>query len=457
MYLCNPVSSFRAGMTAMAEKINEELDTVKGHLGDACRPAHMELLSPFVDNPFVLCLAARLDELERGSGDRRSATDSSLAELSPFSTKSVGSEPTLQRTPGKKLILPQEIPCLDAPSQLTQLVCTTANAVGAKCVKATKRLKFGGSVQDSSAHKGSERRSGEAEECVEEKNVGQNLALGELLESLNRLKGAAEEEACRLGRVECEMHQQVLDNRHRLDNLSAEFASLRQIIPGLHAWKQGLEDELNSLRKEVEGELLAAKQGLDDELERSTAQLQSELQSLAQDLGQEVRASTHELDVKLERLTVVVGTAAFFQRGSQGDTLSHSVSSVVNGHSLQLSQTKALAHESVHAGTSHNEDAALGDTDLHFTLKRLGLAVKVLQRNLDKTNKGVVQVKEECSSECKALRSDLRRQEVTPARACTLACAVTRPLPTCLRVCCMRRRHCLLVLASQIHHRRKNG
>jgi len=450
----SPSLTGRLGMCAACSRVTA---AVTPSLGDACRPAHMELLSPFVDNPFVLCLAARLDELERGSGDRRSATDSSLAELSPFSTKSVGSEPTLQRTPGKKLILPQEIPCLDAPSQLTQLVCTTANAVGAKCVKATKRLKLGGSVQDSSAHKGSERRSGEAEECVEEKNVGQNLALGELLESLNRLKGAAEEEACRLGRVECEMHQQVLDNRHRLDNLSAEFGSLQQIIPGLHAWKQGLEDELNSLRKEVEGELLAAKQGLDDELERSTAQLQSELQSLAQDLGQEVRASTHELDVKLERLTVVVGTAAFFQRGSQGDTLSHSVSSVVNGHSLQLSQTKALAHESVHAGTSHNEDAALGDTDLHFTLKRLGLAVKVLQRNLDKTNKGVVQVKEECSSECKALRSDLRRQEVTPARACTLACAVTRPLPTCLRVCCMRRRHCLLVLASQIHHRQKNG
>ncbi len=256
-------------------------------------------------------------------------------------------------------------------------------------------------------------------QIVTEKS-GDSDALNEVFAALNVLKGSAEEEVRRLGRVECEMHQQVLDNRRRLDKLTAEFGTLRQLVPDLYTWKQGLENELNLLKRGVEDELHTAKQGLHDELERSTAQLQSELQSLTQDLGQQVRASTQELDLKLERLTVVVGTAAFFQRGSQGDAPSHTVSSVVNGHSdstPQRSQTKAFAHESVNAETLHHdqEDAALSITDLYLLLKRLGLALKALKMHLAKTNKDVVQVRDDCSSECQALRNDLRRHEVTPA------------------------------------------
>ena len=184
-------------------------------------------------------------------------------------------------------------------------------------------------MQDSPGQKYIDINGGHAAQFVTEKS-GDSDAVNEVFAALNMLKDSAEEDVRRLGRVECEIHQQVLDNRRRLDNLSAEFGTLRQLVPDLYKWKQGLEDELNSLKRGVDDELRTAKQGLNDELERSTAQLQSELQSLTQDLGQEVRASTHELDLKLERLTVVVGTAAFFQRGSQGDTPSHTVSSVVN-------------------------------------------------------------------------------------------------------------------------------
>jgi len=274
-------------------------------------------------------------------------------------------------------------------------------------------------VQDSPAQKYMDTNGRHGAQFVVAEKSGDSDALNEVFAALNVLKDSAEEEVRRLGRVECEMHQRCSENRRRLDYLSAEFGTLRQLVPDLYAWKQGLEDELNSLKRGIENELHTAKQGLNDELERSTAQLQSELQSLTQDLGQEVRASTQELDLKLERLTAVVGTAAFFQRASRGDAPSHTVSSVVNGHSdstLQRSQTKAFAHESVNAETQHQdqEDAALSITDLHESLKRLGLALKALKMHLAKTNKDVVQIRDDCSSECQALRSDLRRHEVTP-------------------------------------------
>ena len=83
-------------------------------------PTQVESSIQCVRRELTIHLAERLDDLERSSGERRSVADSSLAELSPFSAKSVGSEPTLRQTAGKTLNLPQEIPSLDAPSQVTQ-------------------------------------------------------------------------------------------------------------------------------------------------------------------------------------------------------------------------------------------------------------------------------------------------------------------------------------------------
>jgi hypothetical protein len=80
-----------------------------------------------VDNltkPLVLSLAARLDELERIGNGKRSVTESSLAELSPFSAKSVGSE---RATPGKSLVFCQkDSPKTDHLSRMTQTVCKYA-------------------------------------------------------------------------------------------------------------------------------------------------------------------------------------------------------------------------------------------------------------------------------------------------------------------------------------------
>ena len=69
-------------------------------------------------------------------------------------------------------------------------------------------------------------------QIVTEKS-GDSDALNEVFAALNVLKGSAEEEVRRLGRVECEMHQQVLDNaRADLSCAHAELPSLQEALEG---------------------------------------------------------------------------------------------------------------------------------------------------------------------------------------------------------------------------------
>lgn len=104
----------------------------------------------------------------------------------------------------------------------------------------------------------------------------------------NRLK----EEGRRLERVECEVHQQLLETRNCIERLDSEVDSLL-------IFKQHLSPNIRTKTQELQ-----------EEMDRTAEQFHS----ITKDLEKDLRTNIRELDLKIERLTVMFGTAAFFQR-----------------------------------------------------------------------------------------------------------------------------------------------
>lgn len=209
-----------------------------------------------------------------------------------------------------------------------------------------------------------------------------------------------------MGRIECELHQQVLESRRGLDCLQAEVNELHHIWPHVQLLKNGLDETMRSLE-----EVMHSKMAF------STSQLQDDLHQLTKNVQKELRTATHEMDLKVERLTAVVGTAAFFTRGSHNqvdrnlrvDRIFRPEEDEDNPHASENSHTPSISQQTTKNGDKPPEALQRAQPDVHEMLKSLCVAVQALQRHLRKTNTDIDHVREECND----MRLKLRHQEVS--------------------------------------------
>ena len=238
-----------------------------------------------------------------------------------------------------------------------------------------------------------------------------------LVAQTNGLQAWIEEEARKLDRVECELQKQVLENRECLSHLESKVDKLEHVAQDVSSAMQVLKDEVQSLASEMQSELRMVS-SLDVEgLRRHFMDLQN---------------NTQDLSNKLERLTVVVGTAAFFHKDLQGwagggtahdDSSarhSHDPVSELGGQALRSSQTQTSPLSEFDKSASQVEDgcrellrsppSVLGE-DVHEMLKQLSMAVKALQVHSTKAHTGVRNLRDKCKREYDSLQIEVQRQE----------------------------------------------
>ena len=202
-----------SGMTTMAEKINDELKKLR----------------------------ARTEELERSGPS--ACEESSLAELSPFSVKS-----TVSGRRGNRFSF--------SPTDSDFVTDDATQREGARRGAAGKVLGDARcETRDSAVNTSVEYSNG----CDDTASICSKMIN-------NRL----EEEAQRLERVECEVHQQILETRQRIDRLDSEVDSLgkHHLGPKICTKAQELQEQLNSITKDLEQELRTSTRELDLKIER---------------------------------------------------------------------------------------------------------------------------------------------------------------------------------------------
>jgi archaellum component FlaC len=179
-----------------------------------------------------------------------------------------------------------------------------------------------------------------------------SILLNEVSTLENRFKefeGAAEEEARRLERVECELHQQLLSSKQNIEHLETQ-------IDALLIFKENLGMELNIL-----------KGGLQDYFN-----YKDHVQRCNTDLELDVCTTKRNLEDKIERLTVMI----------------------------------ADMHNRETAMSKERKQAETLD-DVHQILRTLGTAVKTLQRHVAKNNSEMHSVRETFEN----IRLNLRQHE----------------------------------------------
>lgn len=206
--------------------------------------------------------------------------------------------------------------------------------------------------------------------------------------ALNELESSCREETRRLERFECEVRQQVLEQREQLACIQREVDAFQQLHPKLQA--------------------------VEDGLACSMAEIRADLSTAAEDLEHKMKTSASGLDLKIERLTVMVGTASVFMRcnaGERGPQMFSSAQHESSGWSFEASESsceKGWEGRDAAVASSQSNDVA----KIESLVTTLATAVQAMQKHLAKTMSSCSRVRESCRSECDGLRTELARHEV---------------------------------------------
>ena len=218
----------------------------------------------------------------------------------------------------------------------------------------------------------------EGAQCEERVN---KLIDGRVRPALNELENSCREETRRLERFECEVRQQVLEQREQLACIQREVDAFQQLHPKLQA--------------------------VEDGLACSMAEIRADLSTAAEDLEHKMKTSASGLDLKIERLTVMVGTASVFMRcnaGERGPQMFSSAQHESSGQSFEASESSCEKG----VASSRSSDVA----KIESLVTTLATAVQAMQNHLAKTMSTCSRVRESCRSECDGLRTELARHEV---------------------------------------------